>query len=336
MAGPMHGRSTTARLALRSCDPSFAFVLEPLKAWWKAAWLRTLPFSTLTYALNSAGKSAERAGHLQHCQIAGGASAYLSSLRRIGWKSLGVDGVVTDREQTLRLGIDGDPKMLLRLACSALERRLALESGLVDTLTSIHVADGNHRAASRSSNFAPFGDLPGLADQAREKWWDQFQHHDGRLIPWLRPAIDAVKAAQRRGYSAASLGSFIALIEGGWRTQARLHHCGLATDPFCRRCGEEHGTLWHRTARLCNDSSRGRPSIVSEGMERWWDPLVFKVHSCNAALACISKRRGLVLPYRCGSAAHNRRYIYRRRYARAAPRSATRGMGLRNDGLGKG
>ena len=273
MAGPLHGRSATARLALRNCEPSFVFVLEPLKAWWKAIWTQILPLSMLTSALSQAEEMAERAGHLHHCHVAGGAGAYLSSLRRIGWKMLGVDGVVTDREQTLRLGVDCDPKMLLRMASSALERRLSVESRLSDELSSIHVPDGNHRAASRANHFAPMGSLPGFAEHAQAIWWDQFQHHDGKLIPWLRPAIDAVKEAARRGRSAASIGSFIALIEGGWWTQARLHHCGLASDPFCRWCGEDHGTLWHRLSRICKSSASDRPTIVQEGMSRWWDPL---------------------------------------------------------------
>ena len=273
LIGPTLGRSTTARLALRNCEPTVAIVLAPLKAWWAACWQQSLPFSIMGAALRGAAKAAVSAGHLQHSQVAGGAGAYLSSLERIGWHSTGIDSVITERGQELKLGGECDPIMLLRLASTALDRKMALESDLAASLTSIHTADGCHRATSIASNFAPIGDLPGLAEVAKSKWREQYQHNGDSLIPWLRPAIDAVKAAQRGGCSAASCGSFMAFVEGGWWTQAKLHYRGLATDPFCRWCGEEHGTLWHRIAGQCKGRSKEQPPIVQEGLDRWWDPL---------------------------------------------------------------
>ena len=86
------------------------------EAWWKAWWEQVLPHPTLISALKHAEEKAEREGHLHHCHVSGGAGAYLSSLKRIGWEAIGVDAVRTDREQTLRLGVDCDPKMLLRMA----------------------------------------------------------------------------------------------------------------------------------------------------------------------------------------------------------------------------
>ena len=275
LLGPLKGRSATARLAIRGCEPSYAIVLAPLKAWWKAWWRGSLPTPILESALLGAEAAAERAGHLEHSNISGGAGAYLSSLKRIGWQARGVAEVITENGSVMTLGGNCDPKMLLRMAGGALGRKLALDSGLSATLTSIDVADGFHRAASRASAFEPLGKLPGLEEQASTAWWSQYQHCEGRLIPWLQPAIDALRGAERRGVGEALRGSFIALVEGGWWPQARLHHHGLAADPFCRRCCAEHGTLWHRASKLCTAEEPAAPvsAIVEEGKSRWWDPL---------------------------------------------------------------
>ena len=121
-------------------------------------------------ALRGAAKTAEHAGHLKHSNIVGGAGAYLSSPQRIGWHANGIRGVPTEKGCSLVLGDNCDPKMLLRLAGSALERKLALDSGLSATLTSIDTADGYHRAASRASDFVPLGSLSGLEAQATKAW----------------------------------------------------------------------------------------------------------------------------------------------------------------------
>ena len=87
--------------------------------------------------------------------------------------------------------------------------------------------------------------------------------------------MDALRAAERRGVSEAVRASFIALIEGGWWTQYKLFFHGLATDPFCRKCCADHGTLWHRVSGQCrtNDSAGPVASIVEQGKTRRWDPL---------------------------------------------------------------
>ena len=100
-------------------------------------------------------------------------------------------------------------------------------------------------------------------------------HINGKLVPWFKPAADVIRLAVRKGSSSAAIESFAALIEGGWWTQASLHSAGLALDPFCKWCGLEHGTLWHRVAGQCHVEPEMRQSerIVEMGRKRWWDPL---------------------------------------------------------------
>ena len=275
LAGPLNGRSVTARLAMWNCEPAYATVLAPLKAWWKACWRGSLPMQVLEAALQGAAAAVEMSGRLEHSNVSGGAGAYLSSLKRIGWHARGSNAVVTEQSIILTLGGNCDPKMLLRLASAALGKKLAQDSSLSATLSSVEVADGYHRASSQASAFQPLGVLPGLKAKAAAAWQSQYQRHGERLIPWLRPAADALRAAEKRGVGEAVRRSFISLIEGGWWTQARLHHQGLATDPFCRKCGVVHGTLWHRAANLCTNEEAATPipGIVEEGKRRWWDPL---------------------------------------------------------------
>ena len=53
----------------------------------------------------------------------------------------------------------------------------------------------------------------------------------------------------------------------------------MASDPFCRACGLEHGTLWHRIAGRCSTLEDEPPwteaevAFLDKGKERWWDPL---------------------------------------------------------------
>ena len=74
-------------------------------------------------ALVGATNAAEKAGHLMHNNIMGGAGAYLSSLKRIGWNANGISEIVDEKGNGLILGKDCDPKMLIRLAGRASERR---------------------------------------------------------------------------------------------------------------------------------------------------------------------------------------------------------------------
>ena len=224
-------------------------------------------------AFQGAAHAAKQAGHLMHSSVAGGAGAYLSSLKRIGWQAPSISSIITEKGCSLMLGANCDPKMLLRLASVALERRLALDSGMPEQLSSIHVADGYHRASSQASGFVPMGKLLGLEQRAVAEWWNQFQHDQGRLIPWLRLAIDALRTAKRKGIDDNVRASFVSLIEGGWWPQSKLHHNQLAADPMCKSCGKEHGTLWHRAARVCESSQGPTSAIVDAGTVRWWDPL---------------------------------------------------------------
>ena len=84
LAGPTAGRSTIARLALRGCEPSCQVVLAPLRAWWKAVWRSCLEVEVMKDAMEGATAAADKAAHLVHNNIMGGAGAYLSSLKRIG------------------------------------------------------------------------------------------------------------------------------------------------------------------------------------------------------------------------------------------------------------
>ena len=97
LAGPIAGRSTTARLALRGCEPSHQVVLAPLRAWWKAVWRGSLEAQVMEDALKGATFAAEKAGHLIHNNIMGGAGAYLSSLKRIGWHAKGISEIVDEK-----------------------------------------------------------------------------------------------------------------------------------------------------------------------------------------------------------------------------------------------
>ena len=81
--------------------------------------------------------------------------------------------------------------MLCGLAVADLEVSIAVQSDLSDALTSIDKADGFHRATSSASGFVPLGTLPGMLEEAQKHWWDEFQHVQGRLVPWLKPAVDA-------------------------------------------------------------------------------------------------------------------------------------------------
>ena len=96
---------------------------------------------------------------------------------------LELPSVVDEKGNMLSLGHGCDPKMLLRLAGRALSRRLAINSSLAGQLTSINVADGNHRASFQVGGHAPMGTLGGLERLAINAWWDNFRHEDGKLIP---------------------------------------------------------------------------------------------------------------------------------------------------------
>ena len=209
-----------------------------------------------------------------HSAVEGGAGAYLSSLRRIKWRNKRLDCVLLGNGISFTLGADGDPKMAMRLARRDLEAVTLAESGLAGTLSSVTVPDGYHRASSSVSGFVPIGLLPGQVEAAQQRWWNEFVHIDGQLVPWLKPAIDALKAARSRSVAEAVSASFASLIEGGWWPQSRLCFAKLAQDPFCQVCGAEHGTVWHRV--LCSFNRRGDSSerkIFDIGKERWWDPL---------------------------------------------------------------
>ena len=274
MHGPMNGRSTTARLAVHQEDPTYPVVLSPLWAWWRAAWESTLPTEILAAALRRAEKSIETAGHLAHSAVEGGAGAYLSSLKRIKWSCKGLNTVLRADGTPFTLGSDGDPKMALRLARRDLEMIANVQSGLASNLSSIEIPDGYHRASSSGNSFVPIGLILGQLEVAQKRWWEEFVHMEGQLVPWLKPALDELKGARRRGVSEAVSTSFASLIEGGWWPQARLYFSKLAEDPLCQACGAEHGTLWHRF--LCSHKRREVSSerkIFQLGAARWWDPL---------------------------------------------------------------
>ena len=279
LGGPMKGRSTTARLALAGTDPSFPLVLAPLQAWWKAAWEDLLPREVLASALRRAARNAREAGHLMHAHAEGGAGAFVSAMARIGWRAISVDTYLLASGITLKLGQDCDPRMLKALAMADLEEVIAAQSGLSEELSSIDKADGFHRATSRASGFKPLGTLPGLLEEAQQKWWEEFRHLKGRLVPWMKPAIDAMRSAKAKGASLAALSSFRAMFEGGWWTQGKFHFHGMASSPLCRACDQEHGTFWHRVAGRCKPAEDEPPwttaeeTSVEEGKKRWWDPL---------------------------------------------------------------
>ena len=274
MHGSIRGRSVTARLALRRNDPVFPVVLAPLWAWWRAAWEGILPNDILEAALRGATKAMETSGHLKHSAVEGGAGAFLSALDRVRWKLLGPRRFSLANGTSFELGRDGDPKMAMRLATRDLVNITCAESDLADTLTSLSVPDGYHRASSAASGHIPIGLLPGQAEVAQRMWWGEYVHDEGRLIPWLKPALDAMKALARSSVSESCTASFASLIEGGWWPQARLCHAGLAEDPLCRICGAEPGTIWHRVrCRLRRKEGEKDEKIQEIGMQRWWDPL---------------------------------------------------------------
>ena len=201
-----------------------------MKAWWKAVWEKRPSQTILVDALRGASKAASTAGHLLHDCANGGASAYLSALQRVGWKACDFQTIELASGRRLELGRNCDPKMLLRLASQAIEESIAVQSELANTLSSIEMPDGYHRASSSASEHVPIGTLTGMKEAAPAAWWDQFQHREGKLVPWLKPAKDAHRQAQKTcaPSAAASLASY---VEGGWWPQARLHHCKLAADP---------------------------------------------------------------------------------------------------------
>ena len=274
MSGSVRGRSVTARLALRRCDPVFPVVLSPLWAWWRAAWEGTLPVDILEAALRGATKAMESSRHLKHSAVEGGAGAFLSALERVRWKIVGPRRFLLANGTSFELGRDGDPKMAMRLATRDLVNVTCAESDLAVTLSSLSVPDGYHRASSAASGHIPIGALPGQTEGAQRSWWGEYVHDEGRPIPWLKPAADALKAMARNSVAESCAGSFASLIEGGWWPQARLHHAGLSADPLCRVCGAEAGTIWHRVScriRKMDDGSYEK--IHDIGKQRWWDPL---------------------------------------------------------------
>ena len=111
-------------------DASYSLVLARLWAWWKAVWEEMLPTDILQVALRGASRVAEGAGHLVHSDVVGGASAFLSSLVRIGWRAKGVDVVCTASGLELKVGEGGDLEMLMRLARKDLEVSACAELSL--------------------------------------------------------------------------------------------------------------------------------------------------------------------------------------------------------------
>ena len=274
LRGPTRGRSVTARLALSNSDPVYPIVLAPLWAWWRAEWESILPENLLQAALRGAHKTIEASGHLKHSAIGGGAGAFLSSLERVKWKWVGPLRYLTANGTSFELGKHGDPKMAMRLATRDLEMTTGACSNLSASLASIGVPDGYHRAASAASGFIPVGQIQGQEEEAQKKWWGEYVHDDGKLVPWLKPAVDAIKNMSKGTVSEACVSSFASLIEGGWWTQARLNHAGLASDPFCRACGVEAGTIWHRiTCNLRRKGDQCYSRVLDIGKQRWWDPL---------------------------------------------------------------
>ena len=289
-AGPMRGRSATARLAMLNCDPAFTIVLAPLRAWWTAVWDDMLPLEVMEKAFFAAKVRMSNHEDPQQAVI-GGASAYLASVAKLGWVATSINSVIVDGSTQLQLGENADPKMLIRLAVEALTRSLAVQSSVVEDLTSLHVPNGYHRASSAASGHVPIGTLPGLLEQAQAHWWENFVHVEGKLVPWFRPAQDAYRAAKKRGVSQSALFSFVSLIEGGWWPQARLHYYNVGTDPLCKCCGIQIGTLWHRVACPCEDGAKTSelPLAVRIGTQRWWDPLYSRaVPAMPLAPLCVS------------------------------------------------
>ena len=103
---------------------------------------------------------------LGNCE--GGAGAFLSSLERIRWRADGIGSCLVGNGTSFELGSDGDPKMLMRLARRDLEAITYAEAGLADTLSSITIPDGYHRASSSMSGHVLVGLLPGQTDDAQQ------------------------------------------------------------------------------------------------------------------------------------------------------------------------
>ena len=82
-------RASVVRLQVALSFARFASVflihLGAAEDWWNLFGTVVFPPFTLELAIRGAAKAAASAGHLEHGNVAGGAGAYLSSLKRIGW-----------------------------------------------------------------------------------------------------------------------------------------------------------------------------------------------------------------------------------------------------------
>ncbi len=291
--GPMGGRSVWGRLGVRGMDHRIGLVLAPVRAWLEAVWEQEVDADDMLaawrYAQRVTGLSAR-----PHRMAVGAARSYVAALTRLGWQSPSVDAVLTREGHVMRVG-EVDVTAIIRCAEDDLMAQMGLDSAIGLDINDPLGERGHYRVlqgappgaiqvtaedggAGITAHVAGTTQLE--ANSARVWRGARYQLQEGRMIPWLLPAVMTLKGRLRdKARRTAADGSAAALVEGGWWTAARLAAAGLRSTAICAACKEAIGTLWHRLGECSatkdeREGGKGCPQwLLRKGRVGLWDPL---------------------------------------------------------------
>ncbi len=120
------------------------------------------------------------------------------------------------------------------------------------------------------------------AEAASARIWRgaRYQKCDGKLIPWLLPAVMTLRGRLRdRSRCTAADHSAAAMVEGAWWTASKLAAAGLRARATCAACKKGVGTYWHRmgeceSTKCHREEKGGCPQwLLRKGRAMVWDPL---------------------------------------------------------------
>ncbi len=289
MYGPLGGRSTTARLAVRRGDPRLPLAVRPVQAWATIVWTQALDADMLRDAWLQAQKEVGLSKR-PHSAVTGGAGAFVAALSRLHWKSPAHNVIITREGFIMDMSIC-DVKTIVRAALLDLAAALAAASSVARDIEDLGIAGGHFRKAQWDPDQKQMNmDSVGSDDLQAARLWrgGRYQMIDGHVVPWFEPAAMMVCGIDRpRKQVGAALRSLCSLVEGGWWPQARLHAARLVDDPLCRADGCHGGvcgTTWHRLAD-CRATEEERKRLLPEWVYRKavtqkWDPLFYRGVPC--------------------------------------------------------
>ncbi len=255
-----------------------AIILQSVRAWAVNVWYQLLPDDVLLDAWKQAQREVGLAKYPQR-MVSGGAGAFISTLRHLGWASPTFDSVTT-REGALLHIREVDVKMILRAAEEDARAVLASHSDVARDFDEMTMARNHFRARSLSPEhgFRVNGSTEAERNAARIWKNGRYQSFGGRTVPWFDPAALIMGGLRRLRKTLTSAHRSVAsLVEGGWWPQARLFTAGVVDTPICRACKKQVGTTWHRLAE-CDTTDEHRKEHFPKWLKKKaevvaWDPL---------------------------------------------------------------